>query len=306
MHDSARLLAAAVDAVRVAMVVARQVQGDHRRLSREKSDRSPVTVADFSVQAIVARHLLRDLGEVVLVGEESTRDLRNDAKVLEATVETVRSVWPDADEAVVLAAIDRGTAESRQDGFWTLDPIDGTKGFLRGEQYAVSLAFVEGGRPIVGVLGCPNLPVKLYWAIAGEGAFEEGGARIHASEPRGDEITFCESVEESHSDQEANRRLVEAIGAKRVRSVRMDSQAKYAVVARGDADAYLRLPKGETYVEKIWDHAAGSLIASEAGCVVSDVHGAPLDFSTGRLMTKNRGVVVARSALHARLIAALS
>jgi len=43
-------------------------------------------------------------------------------------------------------------------GMWTIDPIDGTKGFLRGEQYAVCLSFLVDGNPIVGVIGCPNLP----------------------------------------------------------------------------------------------------------------------------------------------------
>jgi len=43
-------------------------------------------------------------------------------------------------------------------GMWTIDPIDGTKGFLRGEQYAVCLSFLIDGNPIVGVIGCPNLP----------------------------------------------------------------------------------------------------------------------------------------------------
>jgi 3'-phosphoadenosine 5'-phosphosulfate (PAPS) 3'-phosphatase len=268
-------------------------------MALEKSDKSPVTVADFAVQALIAHHL----GDAVLVGEETADDARADAKILDATIEAVRWAWPDADADSILSAIDRGAAEPSR-SFWTLDPIDGTKGFLRGQQYCVSLALIEEGRPVLGVLGCPNLPIPLYWAIAGEGAYEEGGARLHASEPI-DEIIFCESVEESHSDQEGNRRLLDAIGAKKIRTIKMDSQCKYATVARGDAHAYLRLPRSASYVEKIWDHAAGSLIAIEAGCAVTDARGEPLDFSVGRRLEKNRGVVVAARSLHERLIAAL-
>ena len=83
----------------------------------------------------------------------------------------------------------------------------------------------------------------------------------------------------------------------------MDSQAKYAVVARGQAEVYLRLPHG-SYVEQVWDHAAGTIIVTEAGGRVSDVRGAPLDFSAGRRLERNRGVVVAPAALHAQVVAA--
>ena len=57
----------------------------------------------------------------------------------------------------ILDNIDHGNGEPA-DLFWTLDPIDGTKGFLRGDQYAVALALIKEGKPVLGVLGCPNLP----------------------------------------------------------------------------------------------------------------------------------------------------
>jgi 3'(2'), 5'-bisphosphate nucleotidase len=86
--------------------------------------------------------------------------------------------------------------------------------------------------------------------------------------------------------------------------VRLDSQAKYAVLARGQADAYLRLPTSGTYVEKIWDHAAGSIVATEAGAIVSDITGAPLDFTQGARLSTNRGVIAAANGLHQQLIEA--
>lgn len=72
----------------------------------------------------------------------------------------------------------------------------------------------------------------------------------------------------------------------------MDSQAKYAVVARGEAEIYLRLPTKPGYVEKIWDHAGGVLVVQEAGGTVTDIHGQPLDFTCGRGLEKNQGVIV--------------
>lgn len=82
-----------------------------------------------------------------------------------------------------LALIDRGNSEGGAQGrHWALDPIDGTKGFLRGGQYAVCLGLIEDGQVVVGVMGCPNLPVDpkqpdgekgaLFVAVKGQGAFQ--------------------------------------------------------------------------------------------------------------------------------------
>jgi 3'(2'), 5'-bisphosphate nucleotidase len=80
----------------------------------------------------------------------------------------------------------------------------------------------------------------------------------------------------------------------------MDSQAKYAVLAAGYGEIYLRLlsPKQPDYREKIWDQAAGSLIVEEAGGRVTDLQGQPLDFSRGRTLANNRGVLATNGRLH--------
>ena len=85
----------------------------------------------------------------------------------------------------------------------------------------------------------------------------------------------------------------------------MDSQAKYGVVARGEAEIYLRMPTRADYREKIWDHAAGALIVEEAGGTVTDIRGRPLEFHHGRELTANRGVIVTNGRLHARVLKAL-
>ena len=65
------------------------------------------------------------------------------------------------------------------------------------------------------------------------------------------------------------------------------------------------MPKNAEYVEKIWDHGAGSIIASEAGAIVSDIHGKSLDFGHGPLLKANSGVIVAVPGLHERLISGI-
>ena len=87
--------------------------------------------------------------------------------------------------------------------------------------------------------------------------------------------------------------------------VRLDSQAKYAVLAEGGAEIYLRMPTSADYRENIWDHAAGALIVEEAGGRVSDVHGAPLDFTRGRKLLGNQGVVASNGRVHDAFLAAI-
>ncbi|MCD6376420.1 MAG: hypothetical protein J7L94_12885, partial [Caldisericaceae bacterium] len=94
----------------------------------------------------------------------------------------------------------------------------------------------------------------------------------------------------------------------RAQSVRFDSQVKYAVLARAEAEVYLRLPNPAKpdYREKIWDHAAGALIVQEAGGKVTDMFGKPLQFNHGKKLIANRGLVVTNGKLHQKIIELLN
>jgi 3'(2'), 5'-bisphosphate nucleotidase len=87
----------------------------------------------------------------------------------------------------------------------------------------------------------------------------------------------------------------------------MDSQAKYAVLASGHGELYLRLlsPKRPDYREKIWDQAAGSLLVEEAGGTVTDLHGKSLDFAAGKTLANNRGILASNQHLHLQSVNAL-
>lgn len=311
-----------------ACAVARAVQRDVQQVRQmTKDDKSPVTVADFAVQAAVAIGLIERFGQARIVGEEDAGDLRNPqhAALFEAVIRAVAAVRPGIRGPEVLDAIDACNHDASADAYWTLDPIDGTKGFLRGQQYAIALARIEHGEVALGVMGCPNLPLDqrasldagdprgcIYWAARGKGAWEcpadDAGAaprRVAASgHAHGRPLRICESVEASHTRHDHAARVLQQLGDEHT-SVRLDSQCKYALVARGQADAYLRLPGAKPYIEKIWDHAAGMLIAQEAGAVVSDIHGSPLDFTHGRLLESNRGVICSVRGLHERIIGAI-
>ena len=207
------------------------------------------------------------------------------------------------DDEQVCRWIDHGGGSEYSERFWTLDPIDGTKGFLRGEQYAVALALVVEGRVVVAALACPNLSVQtadratghaeirgldlprreraggvMSWRTRVPAVIEPAPAAITVSRrDQPADVRFCESVESGHSAQGDAAAVAARLGIT-APPLRMDSQAKYAVVARGEADIYLRLPTRADYREKIWDHAAGALIVAEAGGVVTDITGRPLEF----------------------------
>jgi 3'(2'), 5'-bisphosphate nucleotidase len=288
-----------------------------------KKDKSPVTVADYGAQALVSAALASAFPDDPLVGEEDATDLRaaENAELQEKVVAAVAQVSPELSAEQILAAIDRGNYAGGGTGrHWTLDPIDGTKGFLRNEQYAVALALIEAGEVVLGVLGCPNLPVEagatagdpgcLFVAVKGEGAFQLGPSGEDARPIRVTGVTspaeasFCESVESGHSSHGHAAEIAALLGVT-APPVRMDSQAKYASVARGDASIYLRLPTRAGYEEKIWDHAAGLIVIEEAGGRVTDTTGKSLNFSLGRTLRENIGVVATNGRLHDPVVAAV-
>jgi 3'(2'), 5'-bisphosphate nucleotidase len=321
MSDRSAELSAATAAVRSAARACRTVQ---QRLIRpetlEKKDKSPVTVADFASQAIVCAALEEALPDDPIVGEEDSASLRESSQAMlrRAVVERVAEERGGTGAEQVLDWIDRGNADASTERYWTLDPIDGTKGFLRGEQYAIALGLIENGEVVLGLLGCPNLPLgdelgALFSAVRGQptqvsSLWNADDAPLPvavAALERAEQARFCESVESAHSDQSESARIAADLGI-RTEPFRIDSQCKYAAVARNDASIYLRLPTRADYQEKIWDHAAGSLIVESAGGRVTDADGAPLDFTCGPTLARNRGIVATCGSIHDEVIGAVA
>jgi 3'(2'), 5'-bisphosphate nucleotidase len=110
---------------------------------------------------------------------------------------------------------------------------------------------------------------------------------------------FLRSFEAGHTNVSQLDLISQAMGVE-AEPVRLDSQAKYAILAAGRGDALFRLisSKAPDYKEKIWDQAAGSIICQEAGGKVTDLDGKPLDFTQGRTLAKNRGILATNSLLH--------
>lgn len=324
MTSYAKDLEVALNAVREAAAVCRSVQASISADSLEKKDKSPVTVADFASQALICRSLQAAFPDDPVIGEEGAEELKSEsgAAFLERIVAECSGVGVKASGEEVCEWIDRGGLQEYRPRFWTLDPIDGTKGFLRKEQYAISLALIVDGEIKVGILGCPNMPLDsanpdgprgiLAWAVKGEGSFVQAldepdsePSRAHVSKTSSsNDARFCESVESGHSSHGWSGQIASQLNISR-EPFRIDSQCKYLAVAMGDADIYLRLPTRKGYQEKIWDHAGGILVVEEAGGTVTDIHGRAPEFNHGATLSANQGMVVTNGQFHSAVVEAV-
>ncbi len=304
----------AINAVLKAAQLCQAVQSDMLETDAiKKVDRSPVTVADFGSQALICSAIGNAFPKDCIVAEEDSQALRDNPRLRSRVTDYVNR-FAECSPNQVCEWIDRGQGEVNN-RFWTLDPIDGTKGFLRRNQYAVALALVVEGEVMFGLLACPNLPQAwdkpatgkgcLLVAAQGEGAHMYGlnGVLLKQIRVAATPLRFVDSIETSHGDHGAHAKVAQELGIT-AQPIQIDSQAKYGLVARGEASIYLRLPNPRTphYRECIWDHAAGIIVVEEAGGKVTDMHGQSLNFLQGRRMTSNRGIVATNGKHHERVI----
>lgn len=304
-------LKTAIEAVKIAIPLVRRIQEDlSGNEAITKKDRSPVTIADFSAQAVICRILNENRPDIPIVGEEASAVLKKkeNREIVEKMIHYIEknseaSKFINRDNLFDSIDIGRGEPDKF---FWTLDPIDGTKGFLRGEQFVIALGLIENGDVKVGVLGCPNLKFGndtndkgyIITAIKEEGSFlhnlsSNGISKINVStKTQTSDMRFVQSYESAHGNLGLQGEIAKKLGITEP-SIQMDSQVKYGLVASGDADIYLRIPNpaNPDYREKIWDHAAGSIIVEEAGGVVTDINGKKLDFGKGKTLSENSGII---------------
>jgi 3'(2'), 5'-bisphosphate nucleotidase len=309
----------ALDAVREAAVLARDIRQQIGQHVFVKADRSPVTVADFAVQALVAHRLRQAFPDDPLVAEEDSGSLRapEGRPILQSVLDVLRAV-PGLASGQVLEAIDRGRG-TPGDRFWTLDPVDGTQGFVRGDQYVVALALIVGGRVKIGLLGCPELAFtdepqaavgSIVYGVRNRGAFR---ASLTGGELAPLRVSSCgdphqarvlRSFEDEHIDLSTFGEIIRVLRVAAAPTL-MDSQAKHAVIAAGQADLLIRLPATQEFRDKIWDQAAGSIIIEEAGGRVTDMRGHELDFACGRTLARNEGMVGSNGYLHGAVLEVL-
>jgi len=214
-----------------------------------KADASPVTEADRAAELIILAALARSAPGVPVIAEEE---------------------------------VAAGRIPAHGSTFFLVDPLDGTKEFVRGgDDYTVNIALVEDGQPTVGVVFAPATG-RLHGGIVGEGAWVDEGPGCRPIETRALQQEPVAVASKSHFTQATADYLERSVGLCRHASI--GSSLKFCMVAEGEADIYPRLsPTSE------WDTAAGHAVLIAAGGRVDGPDGEPLGY--GKPAFFNRGFV---------------
>jgi 3'(2'), 5'-bisphosphate nucleotidase len=303
-------------AVRQAAELCKRVQETHL-VSSEKTGREPVTIADYGSQAILGRAICTSFPDDAVIAEESGEqfiELVTEDKRREVIQLIEEILGTDVRQTDVVRWLDHGHGRDSE-RTWVIDPIDGTKGFLAMRNYVIAAGVMIDKKPVAGVVGAPGYPTPdhsgLLFHCQGGAAFMQplaGGLakRIKVSDNTSPaEIRALESVEKSHANHERMARVREVAGLGAASLTRIDSMEKYARIAAGDAELYLRLPRiDSTRPFMVWDHAAGTALVQAAGGLVTDIDGSPLDFSNGRTLD-NQGIIVSNGHIHEQVLAAV-
>lgn len=302
-------------AARQAADLTRRVQQLHLANSN-KGENDPVTIADYGSQAIILRAIAAAYPDDAVMAEEQGEQFLSlvGDEQRAAVVQLVGDVLGEPiSEAQLVAWLDHGHGRDAA-RVWVIDPIDGTKGFIAGRRYSIAIGALEGGMPSAGVLASPGYPTSdglgLLFHAQRSAAYVEnmggkgGASRIMVSaRKQAKQFKVVESVERAHAHLELMKTVYTAAGIKSSQVEGVDSQDKYVMIACGDADLYLRLPREgkSSYGHKSWDHAAGTAIIRAAGGVVTDIDGSPLDFSQGSTLP-NLGMIVSNGQIHDKIV----
>lgn len=248
MSESSRLLEDMAEAAREAGEAILEIV--RRGFEVEsKGDSSPVTEADRAAELIILAALARAAPGVPVIAEEE---------------------------------VAAGRIPAHDDHYFLVDPLDGTKEFVRGgDDYTVNIGLIEDGVPRLGVVFAPATG-KLHAGSVGKGAWLEVGRKRQPirTRPRGEQVTAVAS--KSHLNQATIDYLEAAVGACTYAAV--GSSLKFCIVAEGLADIYPRAsPTSE------WDTAAGHAVLLAAGGLVDAPDGTPLRY--GKTAFLNRGFV---------------
>ncbi|KAA3489767.1 Inositol monophosphatase [Gossypium australe] len=369
-----RELEAAVEAVkracRLCVDVQRSLFSVEGRII-EKKDQTPVTVADFGVQALISLELSKSFPSIPLVAEEDSGFLRSNYlvdPVVSAVSDQISFNKKSLSHDDVLEAIDRGGKNAFAMGtkpatYWVvwvrlgmyfidmvrsinlmqiLDPIDGTRGFVKGSQalYVVGLSLVVEGEIVLGVMGCPNWVVDaqsyrnsspglgiIMVAHVGCGTWKkrlknmlDSSNKISSDWTRCfvdgfclvSDARFC--IPESQTWESLPLSVLykakiddDNVGDKEIclLSAFCGSLCKYLMVASGRASVFILRARSEKLI-KVWDHAVGMICVHEAGGKVTDWKGRELDLAADkvkrRIMYPEGGILVTNGKIHNEIL----
>ncbi|WP_213318085.1 inositol monophosphatase family protein [Chlamydiifrater volucris] len=270
----------------------------------KKSDGSFVTPADYGVQFLIQRKLSGEISGIPFVCEETVHELCE--KQLQSVYDFVSLYVPDVSSSLITDVL-FGGQHAATDTFWLIDPIDGTSGFIKNQSFSVVVSLIIDGEPCISVIACsdPNIrkqnplqPYLVFSARKNHGSFSLCISKKSISYQKISTATalthrFCEAPMAAYNQQHLITKRLSEILPSRPKPIRIDSQYKYACVASGKVDFFLRVPHIKTQASP-WDHIPGALLTEEAGGIVSDLLGNPLKMRTP-LQLENQEAIIAAS-----------
>ncbi|EPP37011.1 hypothetical protein BOKEGFJH_00602 [Chlamydia avium] len=260
-----------------------------------KSDGSFVTPADYGVQFCLQKKLCLAFPHIPFIGEEildPTHDQHKCSKILEF----IHALDPEVTDQDLLE-----TPLTEQDPsslYWLVDPIDGTAGFIKNRFFAIALSLIHNNQPILAVMACPSPDLhtfKIYSAAKNYGASLFGSAiQGRRCLEAGKTMTgkFCEASLAARNQQHHSTRLLSLSLPGQPQAYRVDSQYKYAMVAEGIVDFFIRYPFAISHT-RAWDHIPGAFLVEEAGGVVTDIFGHALNSRKDNFTLENHPVILA-------------
>ena len=202
-------------------------------------------------------------------------------RLISEGLERLTPEWPVLSEESSEIPFDR---RQPWQSFWLVDPLDGTKEFLRrSDEFTVNIALMANNRPILGVVYAPAID-RLYYAARGSGAWKVAGSersQIRVAPAPHESVRMVMSRSHGSGEENLDRFLG---GARSCEFVSMGSSLKFCMVAEGSADVYPRL--GPTME---WDTAAAHCIVEEAGGSVTDLDGNSMRYN--KPVLRNPGFV---------------
>jgi len=267
--------------------------------SFQKDDESPVTLADYASQLFIVKKLREKFPNDQIIAEESYNS-HIDINVQKIIKRCYRSLELDLVEDIERLLNYRGSYSPRQ---WTIDPIDGTKGFQKNLSYAVGIGFMDNSELIAAAIGVPNYNEKgraIFIAGKNQGTRVSYGEEdfIPISVTNKNNIKKAKMCHSLHYNEPWVMEFAQIAEISNI--IQIDSMAKFCMVADGTADLYIK-PMDENRSFS-WDFLPGVLIVNEAGGIVSDLKGNNIKFNNEKCIISAPGLVASNGVLHEEIL----
>ena len=264
----------------------------------EKLDKTPVTHADIASQILIISRIKEKFPEDMIIAEEDQQFMDDTSQNI--IIQCFEELGFSHSIDLTATITHKGTDSRRQ---WTIDPIDGTKGFSHGLVYAIGVCFMEVNIPKMCTIGVPHYNDNkrvIFHAEERKGAkcSQNGSEFKHIHVNRQDDLKKIRMCHSLHYDEPWVVQFANKIGISEF--IQIDSMAKLCMVSDGTADVYIKpIEKDNSFS---WDFAPGYLLVKEAGGMITDLDGNDLHFDKENMKCKTPGLIASNGVIHDSLI----